>query len=171
MGVYNREFGDKGENFGSHPGTEGGKERIGRGQSRERSTRPNRWKEIYSSRAPAAGLKYGVDVETPPPPPPLPPSPSSSSSRTRSNAMPCYLVTRWNYIGFFLVARPVCRNRTGIRDDSMPDIFSAAEPGRNAASRRHPIITTRVRGDSTRSEDLRLFLFSPRSFRPWTNYI
>lgn len=76
----------------------------------------------------------------------------------RSNAMPCYLVTRWNYIGFFLVARPVCRNRTGIRDDSMPDIFSAAEPGRNAASRRHPVITTRP-GRFNSTVDFRLFFF------------
>jgi len=54
---------------------------IGRGQSREWSVRPNRWKEIYSSRALAAGLKYGVDVETPPLPLPSPPSPLRATPR------------------------------------------------------------------------------------------
>lgn len=93
----------------------GGRERrhIGRGQSREWSVRPNRWKEIYSSRALAAGLKYGVDVETPPlllPPPPPPPQGNAASRRVT-----------WKHRGITtdsFSSRPVCWNRTGIRGDS-----------------------------------------------------
>lgn len=46
-------------------GIKGAKTHRSRAVSRAVVARPNRWKEIYSSRAPAAGLKYGVDVETP----------------------------------------------------------------------------------------------------------